>query len=114
MKDKTCKDRVREAFRSRMDDIRALWEAGYGEEVDEIGRLEDYGLAIDHVDSNTFRDQTEGYWRYQISWGGPSEEFRLYRDGRIEFWFLDWFDGASIPVTGADAAIVAQIVKNAK
>lgn len=76
----------------------------------------EYGLAFDYVEPETFRDQDEGYWRFQISYGGPSEEFRFYASPssadyailsesgmtfpqsfhlyRCEFWYLDWFDGA--------------------
>lgn len=62
-----------------------------------------YALCFDYVAPGTFRDQDEGYWRYQISWGGPSDEIRFYgvvddRDRghlyKAEYWFLDWGDGA--------------------
>ena len=38
-----------------------------------------------------------------MSWGGPSDEFRIYTDyhkniNYIEYWYMDWFDGASIRV----------------
>jgi len=58
----------------------------------------EYGLCFDLVEAGTFNDQLEPYYRYQISYGGPSEEFRMYAD-RTEYWYLDWFDGASIDVT---------------
>ena len=100
------------------------WELGYGEtsfeadieaqdlfdeHEDEIRdaaheAFYEYGLAFDYVAPGTFTDLDEGYWRYQISWGGPSEEIRFFanRDGHVykaEFWYLDWFDGASVTVT---------------
>jgi len=61
----------------------------------------DYGLDFSYVPSETDEDEYQrGYFRYQISWGGPSEEFRFYTDEHLnlthtEYWFLDWFDGAS-------------------
>lgn len=69
----------------------------------EDGRLNEYGLSFDYVAPGTFRDQRRGYWRYQLSWGGPSDEFRFYCDERkqptrIEYWFMDWFDGAKISI----------------
>jgi phosphate transport system substrate-binding protein len=78
-----------------MSDLRKLWRAGYGVEVKDIGRLEEYGLCVDRVAADTFGTHP-GYWRYQISWGGPAEEFRYYDldGGGVEFWFLDWGDGA--------------------
>ena len=59
-----------------------------------------YGLSFDYVEPDTFDNQPEGYWRWQLSWGGPSDEYRAYvnegnRIYRLEYWFLDWFDGAS-------------------
>lgn len=67
-------------------------------------RLGEYCLAFDYVEPNTFVDQTEAYFRYQISCGGPSEEIRFYTNPdfsmhRAEFWFLNWFDGAHIDVS---------------
>ena len=38
-----------------------------------------------------------------MGYGGPSDEFRKYDNKDfIEYWFLDWFDGASIVVKDAD------------
>ena len=109
---KTCKERVKEAFEERMQDIRTLFEAP-DQETEELGSLYDYGLAIDYVEPGTFKGQREGYARYQLSYGGPSEEFRLYQNGELEFWFLDWFDGASVEVTGSDAGIIEDIITSA-
>lgn len=105
-----CKERVADAFASRMADLRKLWEAGYGVEVENIGKLEDYGLAIDKVEPDK-QGRHAGYWRYQLSWGGPSEEFRYYAGGRVEFWLLDWWDGACVPVQGRDAEIIREIIE---
>lgn len=116
MQDKKCADLVAAAFKSRMDDIRKMYMApdrradlGDGYKVP----LNEYGLCIDQVPRGTFEGQKEGYWRYQLSWGGPSEEFRWYRSdgGRVEFWYLDWYDGASVDVTGVDAEIIRAIIK---
>ena len=65
--------------------------------------ISEYGLCFDKVEPNTFQDQKLGYWRWQLSWGGPSDEFRIFVDEdkniyKIEYWFLDWGDGASIIV----------------
>ena len=65
--------------------------------------ISEYGLCFDKVEPNTFQDQKLGYWRWQLSWGGPSDEFRIFVDEdkniyKIEYWYLDWFDGASIIV----------------
>lgn len=95
-----------------MSDLRKLCRAGYGVDVENIGRLEEYGLCIDRVEADTF-GQHPAYWRYQISWGGPAEEFRYYdRDGGgVEFWFLDWGDGAGMKVKDEDAKIIKRIIE---
>ena len=105
----TCAGRVEDSLESKLETLRALWELyqedpeAYHEE--EETRLDEYALSFDYVAPNTFNDQPEGYFRYQISYGGPSEEFRIYANKdaphswtiyRIEYWFLDWFDGAHI------------------
>ena len=59
------------------------------------------GLCFDYVDPGTFTDQLEGYWRWQLSWGGPGDEFRIYINPdksvhRIEYWYMDWYDGAKV------------------
>ena len=105
-----CVDKVKAAFESRMQDIRTLWKAE-DNETEELGSLNDYGLCIDFVEAGTFKHQREPYYRYQLSYGGPTEEFRVYQNGEVEFWFLDWFDGAPIDVSGEDAEIIKEIVK---
>ncbi len=72
--------------------------------IEDLGNLYEYGLSFDYVAPGTFGDQPEGYARFQISWGGPSEEYRFYVGPgfelqRAEFWYLDWFDGAPITCT---------------
>ena len=117
MKNDSCRDRVDGSLESRINDIRLLWEAeknGIEEGVENIGTFNEYGLCFDYVPSDTFQDQEQGYFRYQISYGGPSEEFRFYCDPdltcyKIEFWYLDWFDGASIDLTGDDKDLMTEI-----
>jgi hypothetical protein len=64
-------------------------------------------LAFDYVEPHTFDNQPEGYWRWQFSWGGPSDELRGFVNEhgelhRVEYWYMDWFDGASLDVTNYD------------
>ena len=116
---KRCSEQVQEALESRMDDIARMHKAGYWTEDDDVPEelreelpgLANYGLCINKVEAETFEDQSKPYIRYQLSWGGPSEEFRLYEDGTLEFWFLDWFDGASVEVLGEDKGIIEEIIE---
>ena len=59
-------------------------------------------LSWDYVEAED--EKNPAYYRLQLSWGGPSDEFRIYPIGDtleidcIDYHYMDWFDGASIPV----------------
>ena len=115
---KTCQERVKEQCRGRIEDLEKLWKAYQEGEEDrhseELGCFCEYGLSFDYVAPDTFHDQDTGYFRYQLSWGGPSEEFRFYGAGYsppniIEFWLLDWNDGACEVLTGDDRRLLLEI-----
>ena len=124
LKEKTDK-KVMNHYHSRMEDIQLLYGSHFpkdratvikqlldvGQELEADATPEqieeaistaacEYGLCFDYVKPDTWTDQTEGYFRYLLSWGGPSEEFRFYvlpvADGqqctpyKIEFWWMDW------------------------
>ena len=89
---RSCAQLVQEHFEDRLKDLKVT-------DPDDENYIE--GLCFDYVDPKTFPDQLEGYWRWQLSWGGPSDEFRIYINPdksvhRIEYWYLDWFDGAKV------------------
>src|SRR5690242_2167799 len=76
--------------------------------------MSDYGLSFDYVSAGTFREQTVAYFRWQLSWGGPSDEFRFFVNPdltchRIEYWFMDWFDGAHRILADADQAFLLEL-----
>jgi len=87
-KEPTCAELVDEQWRERQEDLKdPEYEA----------------LGFDYVAPHTWDDQPEGYWRWQFSWGGPSDELRAYVNEhyeihRLEYWYLDWGDGACIQV----------------
>ncbi len=121
-KQKTCQERVQEELEDRISDLRRLWR-GYQKDpeksVGDLGTFSDYGLGFDYVAPGTFNDQKRGYFRYQLSWGGPSDEFRFYCDENfkpveIEYWFLDWFDGASMTLSGQDYDLLEEIFDDFK
>jgi hypothetical protein len=83
---KTCAERIDEQWRLRREDLKDP---------------EFEGLGFDYVEPHTFTDQLEGYWRWQFSWGGPSDELRAFVNEnneihRLEYWFMDWMDGAKL------------------
>ena len=121
VKQATCADRVKEHLDDRTEDLRKLWKLYQtdSEAYDEdLGNMYEYGLCFDYVAPETFNDQPEGYFRYQLSTGGPGDEFRIYASQsgeyswsvyRIEYWFLDWFDGASRTLQGDDLDLLNEI-----
>ena len=90
----TCSELVAQQWKERQEDLK---------------NPEYEGLAFDYVEPHTFNDQAEGYWRWQFSWGGPSDELRGYVNEhdelhRLEYWYLDWGDGAHVLVDQDAAA----------
>jgi hypothetical protein len=121
-KQATCKERVAKHLKGRIEDIEKLWKMYHDDPEaydDELGNFSEYGLCFDYVAPRTFGGQRRGYFRYQLSWGGPSDEFRFYcTEGfgidRIEYWFLDWFDGAKKILTGQAFNLLSEIFEDFK
>ena len=96
-KQPTCKELVNEKFNQVEQDYQEASE-------DLFDYANSTALSWDYVEPGTFEDQEEGYYRLQLSWGGPSDEFRIYTTQYadeidvIEYHYMDWFDGASINV----------------
>ena len=120
-KQPSCAELVQQKFNETEQDYRDARnyyfaiEPGENDQYDGYEDLYDYvnqtALCWDYVEKGTFDDQERGYFRLQLSWGGPGDEFRIYVDDNsidysidyIEYWYLDWYDGASGRV-GADTA----------
>ena len=123
-----CADLVVGKLDDRLDNLREMWEAYCDPDNDdnytEDGEcLNEYGLSFDYVKPHTFCDcdsdypdddcdDTSGYWRYQLSYGGPSDEFRFHDDGTIEYRYHDWFDGAGRNLRGADYRFMEELVES--
>lgn len=91
--EKTCKELVNEKWEDTKKELSDFFNRG------DYQGLSDYGLDISLVESDTFEGKEKPYIRYQFSWGGPADELRIFKDGTIEYWYLDWFDGASVDVS---------------
>lgn len=124
----TCKELVNDKFNQVEQDYKnaeqyfnEYYDATEGEQIalkvidvhkddyfSEYEDLFDYAgstaLSWDYIEAGTFENQEDGYYRLQLSWGGPSDEFRIYTIGDtlqidfIDYHYMDWFDGASIRV----------------
>ena len=96
-REKSCLERIKESFKNRLKDLKRFMDNLSNEEI--LQEFYEYGLSFDLVEVGTFEDQTRPYYRYQLSWGGPSAELRFYESGEVVYAFLDWFVGATIDVT---------------
>jgi hypothetical protein len=116
MKETKRKVTIRRAMRRRIHDLNQLYTAymhGY-DETGDFGTLGEYGLSLDYVAPGTFDQQREGYFRYLLSWGGPSDEFRFFVNldlscHRVEYWYLDWFEGALVTPSEGEQSFLIEI-----
>jgi len=114
-REKTCEEQINDSLENTISYIREMWEVYIGQspETDEITEdsFHEYGLSLEYSSSE---DGEPGFFRYLLSWGGPSSEFRFFTDPdlccyRIEYWFLDWFDGASRRLYDSDKDLMLEI-----
>ena len=90
------------------DDLVSMLESGdidqdeYDEKVSilkgfcYLGSFYEYGLSFDFVEAD---EKHDAYYRYQLSWGGPSDEIRFHLDGSVEYVYMDWFCGIGFDVS---------------
>lgn len=99
-KNETCEERIDRNLKSREADFLKFMN----KRDDDETRTEfwQYGLSFDFVDKKdlSWREK-ESYYRYQLSWGGPSDEIRFYKN-RVDYVFMDWFDYADKDITHKD------------
>ena len=78
------------------------WEA-----LEDLGDFSTHALWTDRA-----MDGKKGRFTiWQLSTGGPGDEFRIYPDGTIEYWFLPWYDGAYIELEGHALTLLREIVE---
>lgn len=71
-------------------------------EAHELSEWSEYGLSFEPFVSG--KTDFVCYYRFIISFGGPTAELRMYPDGSIHAVFLDWFKGIAWDITHAPAA----------
>jgi hypothetical protein len=115
-KQKELKATARESYKSRMDDLRKLWENDCNgiEDDPELGNLNEYGLSLDYVEPD---GRKRGYLCYLLSWGGPSSEFRFYMDEglrltKVEFIYMDWFVSSKITPQGKNLEVLTEMYES--
>ena len=98
MTTQTCEDRIEGEWAKTRQDLNRSTD----EELADIkqGKF----LCYDYIESKMYNSTRKnnasiGYWRYQMSTGGPGDEIRFYDNDKVTYAFLDWFDGAEIDIT---------------
>ena len=99
----TCGDLVKERFEERMEELRNYQDnpeiAENGSDDGDIGPLAEYGLAFDYVEAYRKYNQDRPYFRFQLSWGGPSDEFRFYPNDVNQVYKIEyWYNGAKYDI----------------
>lgn len=92
---KTRRELLEEGFnRHEVKEILGIMET-----FEDIGSFYEYGLSFDFVEAG---EDSDGYYRFQIRWGGPSSEIRFFEDGTITAVYMDWFVGVGFDVSSWD------------
>lgn len=100
----TCEDLIDQVIQSELAEIT---EQGFFNHCDNKNPycslpeciLHVHALCVDYVEDDVDEGIPEGYIRYQTAYGGPTYEFRIFGPERVEFWLLNWWDGAYRDVT---------------
>jgi len=117
-KQKKCADLIDGQLRKTMADVRKLWRLYQKDPEatdDRLGNFNDYGLSLAVVNP----EDGPSYVQWQLSWGGPSDEFRFYMNSlgncySTEYVYMDWYDGAKKLVLGEDRALLMEIFEDWK
>jgi hypothetical protein len=83
-------------------------------ESDDEPTLEDYGVSFDWISPDDFPDIRIGYYKWQISCGGPDTEYRFFADkernvDKVEYWYKQWNDAAMRPIQGEDFKLLVKV-----
>ena len=123
-KKETCQDLVGKKYNGRLADLESAYHYftiekkparaahHYHEDLKEYQDFFDYvnqlGLCFEKIEAAPELEpispyKSYDYFRWQLSWGGPADEFRIYLTGdekieRVEYWYFDWFDAAHLKI----------------
>ena len=98
-----CEDKIEQHLRDRIEDIKVALAGHFEEGIEDL---------IDwlHSVSLSYEEDTHyRAWNWALSWGGPSDGFRFFEDGAIEYYFMDWFDGATRELRGEQLEVLREL-----
>ena len=110
---KSCEERIDEHLRSRIEDFKhALKSADENDGKVIISDDEVYDDLIEWINNYALSYDDDPVYRakrLELSWGGPSDGFRFFENADlIEYYFMDWFDGATRTLYGEDYNIMKE------
>jgi hypothetical protein len=99
----SCNERIDKELDRTIEDIANALDGKFDEDYEDIYEwFNSYALSWD-------KDINTRYDSLCLSWGGPADYIRYYKDGRISYVFQDWFDGAERFLDGYDYKIAKQL-----
>ena len=112
---KTCSELIEDELKRRIEDfeqaLRSYEENNYEKIVTEDGY--EYEGVIDWINNYALGYYDDNYYRakrLELSWGGPQDYFLYFpKLDRIEYHYLDWYDGASLVLDGEDFKVMSEI-----
>jgi hypothetical protein len=108
-KQKSCEERIGSEFKDRLEQVTSAVAKLNNENEQEYDELNESILSLD---ATVVID-------LKLSWGGPEDGFMFYidPDGQcqsgeitgIEYYFRDWFDGATVNLEGKEFEAIEQM-----
>jgi len=78
-----------------------------------LDTLQELGLGWTYVEPDTYADQPLGYFLWELSWGGPADQFLFYHNGKrvwkIQYVVLDWDYREEVELTGKWFELLATV-----
>ena len=96
-KRKTCNELIQQQLKGRLEEIEEILKSD--DPIEELN-----AFALSYSDDPYFRAKT-----LELSAGGPSDGFRFFDNGLIEYYYMDWFDGASRVLCGKEEALLREL-----
>lgn len=70
----------------------------------------EYALCLDKVEAGTFHNQDDPYYRYQLAYGGYTEEIRIYRNHTALYHILNWDCSANTQLSETQAEMLINLL----
>jgi len=103
-----CEKRIDEALQDRIERFKKALD-----EFNKTGKIKEddvvYESFLEWLSENCLAVSKDPHYRaikLELSYGGPQDYFLFFDDGTIEYYFLDWFDGAKRELIGEDYEVM--------